>query len=348
MGTLAAAAIALVAMASLGWAQTVAPSSLAELAAYTGADRERLLLEAAKKEGKALWYTSLTGGPNLQIPKAFEAKYPGVKVEVYRGSSEDLAAKIMAEAQAKRYLVDTIETTLPVLKLMREQKLVMPFTSPHLAHYPDQAKERAGKGLFFWAYARESYIGLAYNKNSIPANAVPKSYEDLLKPELAGRIGFATSDTGSRVIAAMVRFKGEEFVKKLRRQNITLHAVSGRAILDMVISGEVGLSPTVFLSHSRVSMGKGAPIQWVAMDVVPTNAGGVALAVHAPHPAAAILLADFILAPEGQKVLAKFGLDSAANEPAFKRWYPEQGLTTGQYEKESDRWDKLLREIGRK
>ncbi len=347
MRTLAAVAMALVAMASPAWAQG-AKLSPAELAAYTGADRERLLVEGAKKEGKALWYTSLTGGPNLEIPKAFEAKYPGVKIEVYRGSSEDLAAKIMAEAQAKRYLVDTIETTLPVLKLMREQKLVMPFTSPHLARYPDQAKEKAGKGLFFWAYARESYIGLAYNKNSIPANAVPKSYEDLLKPELAGKIGFATSDTGSRVIAAMVKFKGEEFVKKLRRQNITLHAVSGRAILDMVISGEVGLSPTVFLSHSRVSMGKGAPIQWVAMDVVPTNAGGVALAAHAPHPAAAILLADFILAPEGQKVLAKFGLDSAANEPSFKRWYPEQGLTTEQYERESDRWDKLLREIGRK
>ncbi|HZA54069.1 MAG TPA: hypothetical protein VE616_07455, partial [Candidatus Udaeobacter sp.] len=58
--------------------------TVAELAAYAKPDRERVLFEGAKKEGKLLWYTSLTGGPNQEVPKAFEAKYPGVKVDVYR------------------------------------------------------------------------------------------------------------------------------------------------------------------------------------------------------------------------------------------------------------------------
>ena len=113
---------------------------------------------------------------------------------------------------------------------------------------------------------------------------MPKSFDDLLKPELKDKIGFATSDTGNRVIAAMLTSKGAEFVQKLKAQQISLHSVSGRAILDMVISGELGVSPTVFLSHSRVSISKGAPIKWVAMDLVPTNAGGVALPANAPHP----------------------------------------------------------------
>jgi len=58
------------------------PTSLAELAAYTGADREQLLLAGAKSEGKVVWYTSLAGGSYKAIVEVFEAKYPGVKVEV--------------------------------------------------------------------------------------------------------------------------------------------------------------------------------------------------------------------------------------------------------------------------
>jgi iron(III) transport system substrate-binding protein len=324
------------------------PGSVAALAAYNKPDREKVLLEGAKKEGKVLWYTSLTGGPNQEVPKAFEAKYPGVKVDVYRGDSDAIIARVLQEAEAKRYLVDIIETTFPILKVMRDEKLLAPYFSPFLAQYSEDVKESAGQGLVYWATDRESYIGLAYNTNGISAGAAPKKFDDLLRPELKGKIGFATSDTGNRVIGAMLATKGAEFVQKLKAQDLTLHAVSGRAILDMVISGELGVSPTVFLSHSRVSIAKGAPIKWVPMDVVPTNAGGVALPAHAPHPHAALLFADYLLSADGQKLLGKFGLDSAVNKPEFKRWYAEQGLTVEQYDKQNSKWEKLLREIGRK
>jgi iron(III) transport system substrate-binding protein len=329
------------------WAQGK-HASIGDLATYNKPDREKILLEGAKKEGKLMWYTSLTGGPNQDVPKAFEAKYPGVKVDVYRGSSEDLAARIFQEAQAKRFLVDCIETTFPVLKVMQDDKLLTPYFSAHLAQYPAETKEKADKGLVYWATDRESYIGLAYNTNVIPANAAPKSFDDLLKPELKGKIGFATSDTGNRMIGAMLAIKGASYLSKLKPQDVTLHAVSGRAILDMVISGELGASPTVFLSHSRVSMSKGAPIKWVPLDVVPTNAGGVAVPANVPHSYGALLFADYLLSPEGQKLLGKFGLDSAMNQPAFKRWYAEAGKTVDQYDKENEKWEKLLRDIGKK
>ena len=330
------------------FAQGGKPMSVAELAAYNKPDREKVLYEGAKKEGRLMWYTSLTGGPNTDAPKVFAAKYPGVQLEVYRGDSEAIIQRVLQEAQAKRFLVDTIETTFPVLKVMQEYKLLAPYFSPHLAQYPDEAKEKGEKGLVFWATDRESYIGLAYNTNSVQGSAVPKSFEDLLNPELKGKIGFATTDTGARVIAAMLKSKGPEFVQKLKSQQIALHGVSGRAILDMVISGELGVSPTVFLSHSRVSIKKGAPIKWVAMDLVPTNAGGVAVPANAPHPHAALLFGDFLLSPEGQKFLGNYGLDSAMNKPDFKRFYAEAGMSAAQYEKENEKWEKLLREIGRK
>lgn len=333
---------------SLAWGQSPKPASLAELAAYSGKDREQLLIAGAKSEGKVVWYTSLAGGSYREMAAAFEAKYPGIKIETYRGSSQDLMSRILAEAQAKRHLVDAIESTLPLLKAMQDSKLLTPFNSPYLGKYPEGAKEKADKGLFFWASARESYIGVAYNKNSIPAAAVPRSYQELLKQELKGKLGFVTTDTGSRMIAAMLKFKGEEFVKKLRQQNISLYAISGRALLDLVISGEVGASPTIFRNHALVAIEQGAPVAWVPMEVVPTNAGAVALAARAPHPHAAVLFADFLLGPDGQRILEKFEYGSASKDYGFKRWYPEEGLTTEQYERENNRWDKLLRELGRK
>ncbi|HME59648.1 MAG TPA: ABC transporter substrate-binding protein, partial [Candidatus Binatia bacterium] len=183
------------------WAQTGKPMSTVELAAYNKPDREKVLYEGAKKEGRLMWYTSLTGGPNTDAPKVFAAKYPGVQLEVYRGASEAIIQRVLQEAQAKRFLVDTIETTFPVLKVMQEYKLLAPYFSPHLAKYPDEAKEKAEKGLTYWTTDRESYIGLAYNTNSVQGGAVPKSFDDLLNPELKGKIGFATTDTGARVIA---------------------------------------------------------------------------------------------------------------------------------------------------
>src|ERR1051325_2066037 len=164
---------------SLSWAATTA-----ELATYNKPDREKVLYEGAKKEGKLMWYTSLTGGPNVEAPKVFESKYPGIKMEVYRGDSDALISRVLQEAQAKRFLVDTIETTFPILKVMKDEKLLTAFFSPHLAAYPDDVKEKADKGLAYWATDRESYIGLAYNTNVVPASAALKPLDYLLMSAL--------------------------------------------------------------------------------------------------------------------------------------------------------------------
>ena len=98
------------------WAQAAKPSTLAELAVYNGPDREQLLIAGAKKEGKVVWYTALAGGSYKDLARAFEAKY-GVPVEAYRGASRDLIAKVLAESQAKKYLMDVAESSPPLLML---------------------------------------------------------------------------------------------------------------------------------------------------------------------------------------------------------------------------------------
>jgi iron(III) transport system substrate-binding protein len=330
-------------------AQSAKPMPFAQLAAYNKPDREQVLYAGAKAEGKVTWYTSLAGASYKELAAAFEAKYPGIKVEAYRATRQEMGARILAEAQSKRYIADTIESTLPLMMLLRDNKLIAPYYFPTQAKYPDQVKEKGpSKGLFYWAIDRESHIGLAYNKNSVPSQLVPRNYEGLLRPELKDKIGFAGSDTGVTVVGAMLKFKGEEYIKKIKAQNPVVHNVSGRALLDMVISGEIGLSPTTFRNHVEVSLKAGAPIEWIPMDVVPANSGSTAVSLQPPHPHAALLLADFILGEGGQKVLEEYEYGSPTKDYGFKRWYPEQGLTTEQYEKLDERWNKLLRELGRK
>jgi len=329
-------------------AQGRKPTTIAELVTYSAKDREQVLYNGAKTEGKVTWYTSLAGESYKGMVKAFETKYAGVKVEAYRVSGTDMTTRMYEESKAKRYIADTVETTEGNLMFMRDAFLLRPYHSPQFASYPEDAKEKSERGLYFWAIARESYIGFAYNKKLLSKNAVPKNYEGLLHPELKGRMGVSVSDPSYKVVGAMLKTKGQEFVKKLKVQEIALHTIIPPALLDLIASGEVLASPAIFRNHTLNAIAKGAPVDWVPMDIVPTNVGGAAIAVQPPHPHAALLLADYLLGPEGQAVLEKFDYGSATKNLGFKRWRPDHGIVTDKYEKELEVWEKLLKEISRK
>ena len=333
---------------SEAWVQGRKPMTITEIATYSGADREQLLYSGAKSEGKLTWYTSLAGESYKGMVKAFETKYPGVKVEAYRVSGSDMTARIYEESKAKKYIADAVETTEGNLMFMRDAFLLRPYFSPHFASYPEDAKEKGERGLYFWAIARESYIGFAYNTKLLPKSAVPKNYEGLLHPALKARMGVSVSDPAYKVIGAMISTRGVELVKKLKAQEIALHTIIPPALLDLIASGEVLASPAIFRNHTLNAIAKGAPVDWVPMDIVPTNVGGAAIAVQPPHPHAALLLADYLLGPEGQAVLEKYEYGSAAKNLGFKRWRPDHGIATDKYEKQLEGWERLLKEISRK
>src|ERR1700752_4373207 len=113
-------------------AQGQRPNSIADLALYAGADREQMLAAGAKREGKLGWYTALAGGSYKDLAQAFQAKY-GVQVETYRGTSKDLISKFLAEAQAKRYLMDVAESSPPILMLMQALKFLQPYSKVYVS-----------------------------------------------------------------------------------------------------------------------------------------------------------------------------------------------------------------------
>lgn len=329
---------------SLGWGQAKKPRTLDELAAYTGADRQQILIDGAKVEGKVVWYTSLSGVYRDMVD-AFKKKYPFIDVDVFRGGSNDLTPRIINEAQAGRPVADALESTPGLLMALRDRGLLKSYLSPEAAKFPDEAKGKADGARVFWVTDREAYMGFGYNTRLVPPNEVPRNYQDLLKPELKGKLAVTTESSTSRVIGTMLKYKGEEYLKRLRAQDVRLFKASSAGFLDLIAAGEVGGGPVVFQNQVAVKKERGAPVDWVALDVAVANAGGSALVNNAPHPHAGLLFIDFVLGAEGQKLMEQFRYGVAWKEYSFKREYPERGMTSVEYEKAEDKWMQLTRSI---
>ena len=93
------------------FAQPRKPATVSEISTYMGADREQLLYAGAKSEGVITWYTSLAGDSYKALSRAFETKYPGVRVEAFRAGGSELVARMSEETKARRPTMDALETT---------------------------------------------------------------------------------------------------------------------------------------------------------------------------------------------------------------------------------------------
>src|SRR5207253_409464 len=119
MKVITAAAVILM-LSSAAWPQSRRPKNFDELLTYTGSDRQQLLLEGAKAEGKVVWYTSLSG-VYREIVDSFKKKYPAVVIEPYRGGTTELAPRLLNEAQSGRFVADGVEAPPSLLMLLRER-----------------------------------------------------------------------------------------------------------------------------------------------------------------------------------------------------------------------------------
>ncbi|HLQ01722.1 MAG TPA: ABC transporter substrate-binding protein, partial [Burkholderiales bacterium] len=103
---------ALVGFAAAAFAQTPAgpASPHREIYMYQGADRDKRLVEGAKKERQVLFYSTMTVADGNALATAFGQKY-GVRVDHWRGSAEKIVSRALAEARARRHEADVFETS---------------------------------------------------------------------------------------------------------------------------------------------------------------------------------------------------------------------------------------------
>ena len=129
---IAAVVFAITVAAQIAPQQSVA-ASVEDIAMMKSADRQKILIEGAKKEGKITWYTTLIVDQVVRpVKEAFEKEYPFIQIDFYRGNAENLVRRMLAEYQAKRYDVDLIDGTVSPVMVQRAG-LLQRFYSPFFA-----------------------------------------------------------------------------------------------------------------------------------------------------------------------------------------------------------------------
>jgi iron(III) transport system substrate-binding protein len=324
-----------------------APMSLSQLALYQGADREKILIERAKREGQLTLYNSHTWFRTFV--KEFEKKYPFIKVSEWRNDSKNVIRRAMEEFKSPRNLADVIETTAEGMGLMKRDTMFQEYYSPEARYYPDDVKSKGKNGLFYLG-DRETYNSLGFNTNLIGANEAPKTMRELLDPKWKGKMSIVSTSTGVRWIGNTLITMGREFLDKMAEQELKVQDMSGAALSGLVASGEVPLSPTIFDADVTVAKQKGAPIEWRALEPVVATVGYSGLSAKAPNPHAALLFIDFIHSKEGQQLIMKGGLwsprqDIGTVEQKFKKTYLDEKFALEELEVKFSQWENLMRQL---
>ncbi len=294
------------------------PATVAELALYMGADRRQILEEGAKKEGKLTLYT--TGTQAQYIVKAFEKKYPFVKVEVWRAGTRELIAKILEEYRAKKSMADVIGNIDESEIVFQEAGLLQPFDSPEVVQLEEGTIVKAPGGGVFSAGHFQSGRGIGYNTKAIKKEDLPKTYQDLLNPKWKGKLPIA-SEGGIVWMGCLLATFGEEFVRNIAKQDFIVQMMSARALNDMIVAGEYAFSPTISDSHVAASRKEGAPIDWLPLEPVASNLGQISIQKDAQHPYAAMLFIDFDLSREAGEIYKEQGYNSPRKDVANLRNY---------------------------
>ena len=326
---------------------TGAPLSSAQLALYQGADREKILIDGAKREGQFTLYTSHTWFKTFV--GEFEKKYPFVRASQWRNDSKNIIRKVLEEARAGRALADVVETTADGMGLLKREGLFQEYYSPEARYYPSELKPR-GKSGFFYLPNRETYNSLGFNTNSVPPATAPHSLKDLIDPKWKGKMAITSTTTGARWVGNALETLGREFLDKLAEQDISVQDMAPASLINLVVSGEIPLSPTIFDANVTLARRKGAPVEWRPLEPVVTTVGSAGLLAKAANPHTALLFIDYLLSKEGQQLIMKGGLwspreDIGSLNQKFKKSYLDEKYSSEEMEVKLGQWETLLRQL---
>ena len=267
------------------------------------------LIEAAKKEGKVVFYTSIDLPVAERLAKAFEARYPGIAVRVERTGAERVFQRIGQEYASRIHAVDVVEfvrrRALHRLEARRPARGVC--AGRRCRASPDEHKDPDGMFATFRAWV----CVIGYNTKMVKPEDAPKSYADLLDPKWVGKIVKAHPSYSGTIMTAtyqMSRDLGWELLREARQAEDHAGAVVGRS------AEEAGARRT--RRHGRrqrvqhvSAQGEGqSPVEIVyATEGSPLIVGPNAIFKRAPNPNAARLFQSFMFSPEAQQLSIDFG-----------------------------------------
>jgi iron(III) transport system substrate-binding protein len=285
-------------------AQETAGQILAKLEKLSAEDRQKVLVEHARNEKEITFYSSLQTADAELYVKAFNKRYPFIKVNVYRISGQKQVIMIQSEFNAGRHAFDITNASAAQAFGIKKTGALDPYQSPQRQYFSSAHKDK--EGYFIPTYIVPVVLG--YNTNMVKRNEAPKRYEDLLEPRWKGNMILDIEEFPwfAVMLKHYGREKGLDYMKRLAKQEILMGR--GRTTQAQLISaGERALGIALNSSSVVDFKTRGAPLDWTILDPYYAKPNMLMLARHAPHPHAAALLIDWTLSEEGQSLLASLG-----------------------------------------
>ena len=318
---------------------------------------DQALIDAAKNEGRATWYTTqIIDQFARPAAEAFERKY-GIKVEYVRANSNEVALRMTNEARAGKVMADVVDGTSIILGL-KSQNLLLKWLPDSSRRLDPRFVDPEG----YWAATNQYVLSPGFNSDQVRKGTEPQTYEDLLNPKWKGKMAWSSNVSSSGaagfigiVLSHMGEDRGMAYLKKLAEQNITGVRVSARQLLDQVIAGEYAISLQIFNYHATISAAQGAPAAWIPMQPVMSYVSIVSVIRGGPNPNAGKLLMDFLVSEEGQQIYRAADYipidpNVPARDPSLR---PDEinlksiFFTPEELERGLPRWVKIFKEIFR-
>jgi iron(III) transport system substrate-binding protein len=265
--------------------------------------RKTLLEEGARKEGEAIWYTSMSLTDFPKIVGAFEKNYPFVKIRANRLAQSSIMPKIETEARAGRFAVDIVGSSPVEMWELKQMNFSASYLSPELKAFPVGSFDPQG----YWSSTEVTPLVLAFNTTLVPSDQAPHSYQELLLPKWKGRMNFGSDEYAwySVLLDGMGKAKGLDFMRALARQQLHIPGGSSIMRLQLMLAGESALVIAARGRRATEFKEKGAPIDYRLLEPYPAEPNGLALMRRSTRPHASMLFIDWMLSEEGQTVLAQ-------------------------------------------
>jgi iron(III) transport system substrate-binding protein len=308
------------------------------------------LVAAAKKEGVIeLLAPSTTEAKGAQaLADAFNKKY-GLSIKMnYSASSNmtgDVSKLVMSAASNTPPEWDLMVVTDAHHATLWARKLHQPFEYSKLGVAPELIQ--FDKGAISLA---NQFILPAYNKAILPAQDVPKRWDDLLNPKWkGGKLGMstATHHLSRLAVGPWGEKKTLEFVRGIAKQEPNLGTLAN--LYTRLQLGEILIAVTMTDSFITRAQRDGAPIVFAeGLEPIPSPAYNAGVPKRAAHPNVGHLFAVFLTTLEAQAIWEKYnGQTSAFIAGTTAHKYAQGKKILYMSQNQAERVDRLARDYGK-
>jgi|LNFM01.1.fsa_nt_gb iron(III) transport system substrate-binding protein len=265
------------------------------------------LIEAAKKEGKVVFYTAMDLTLAQRLGRSFEAAYPGIAARVERSGAERVFTRIAQEQSSNIFAVDVANTSdlAHVIHWKRDGLLAPYLPEEVVKHYPKGYYDPEG----FQIVTRVLVSPIGYNTNMVKKEDAPKSFADLLDPKWAGKMVKAHPSYSGTIMNSTyqtAQVLGWEYFEKLAKQRV-MQVQSATDTPKKIALGERAImvdgAGYLIIQYKE----KGDPVDIVYPEEgTPIATSPSVLFKSAPSPNAGRLFQNWMHSREAQQIIVDF------------------------------------------